>query len=267
MSDHVLFAVAPAVAILSCVVLWLIRIASGDSIIRRAAAAANSTQTGRRARAPMVLAWLLLAAGHVAIVVWPQAVLSWNRVTARRIAFEATLFVCGAAILVDLLRSVRRRLGHSTDPQPPGDAAFGAALLVAVVSGLGLAVLYRWASMWAAVTLAPFARSLVRLEPDIQLIAPMPYLVKLHLFCGVVLLALWPLRRWERSGLRWAGRRGRWAGGSNRGSSDEHAQRTHLMDPHVRGDDDRHLRCRLPAGGRGRGAARPNPGSRAVCHR
>jgi nitrate reductase gamma subunit len=64
-------------------------------------------------------------------------------------------------------------------------------LAVAITSGLILAARYRWASTWSAVTLTPYLRSLLRLAPDTTLLA-LPYVIKLHVFSGIALLAVLP---------------------------------------------------------------------------
>ena len=210
MSDYVLFAVAPAVAVFVFLVVALSRLRPGHVTSSVCHARRRSSRLAILARAPIALAWLLLIAGHLALVVWPEAVLSWNRATPRRIGLEVALPACGLAILADLLWSLVRRLRRLTEAAPAGAPAFEATLIVAVVSGLGVAVLYRWASMWSAVTLTPFVRSLVRLQPDVEWMATMPYLVKLHVFSGIAVVALWPLTRWGGTGLQWVVRWG-WA--------------------------------------------------------
>jgi nitrate reductase gamma subunit len=65
-------------------------------------------------------------------------------------------------------------------------------LLVAVISGLGIAALYRWAAAWSSVTLAPYLRSVADLQPDLRHLEAMPYLVKLHLFSASALIAMVP---------------------------------------------------------------------------
>ena len=70
--------------------------------------------------------------------------------------------------------------------------AFVGVLLVAIVSGLSLAVLYRWAAAWSSVTLAPYVRSVASFQPDLRHLESMPYLVELHVFSSIVLIALLP---------------------------------------------------------------------------
>ena len=55
-----------------------------------------------------------------------------------------------------------------------------------------MAILYRWASSWSTVTLVPYVRSLVALDARLPLMTGMPYVVKLHVFSGIALLAVLP---------------------------------------------------------------------------
>jgi nitrate reductase gamma subunit len=72
------------------------------------------------------------------------------------------------------------------------DTAFLALLFVEVSSGLLTAVLYRWASSWAASTLAPYTRSLFDGEPAAALIKGLPFVVQIHVATAFLLLAVFP---------------------------------------------------------------------------
>jgi nitrate reductase gamma subunit len=63
-------------------------------------------------------------------------------------------------------------------------------LLLTVVSGLGIAVVYRWAAAWSAVMLTGYTRSLINLQPNLDALDGMPYLVKLHIFSSFIVIAL-----------------------------------------------------------------------------
>src|SRR6185503_11480757 len=83
-----------------------------------------------------------------------------------------------------------------------------ALALLAVVSGLVMAVRYRWASSWSSLTLTPWVRSVLRLRPEPQLVEPLPDIVKLHVFSGIALVALLPFTRGFRVADAWLGRMG-----------------------------------------------------------
>jgi nitrate reductase gamma subunit/mono/diheme cytochrome c family protein len=133
--------------------------------------------------------------GHAVMIGWPDELLAWSRNLSRAIAFEILFFALGVCTLISVAAAIRRRAVRAPVPTGSVDAAFWGVLLVALVSGLGIAVLHRWAAAWSAVTIVHYVRSLVTLQPDLAPLEPMPYLVKLHIFSAFVLIALLPFAR------------------------------------------------------------------------
>ena len=196
MSDHALFAVTPYLAGVSLVAVSLLRYLLARQRGALAGGAASITGTSSRGRRALNIGLGGLAAAHVALVAFPQLVLAWNQSPARLFALEAVFFALGVAALVGLLYALASHLGH--DPLSRRsliDTAFLGLLLVALASGLATAVLYRWASSWSAVTLTPYVHSVLSLEPRVTLVTAMPYAVKLHVFSGLALIALFPFTR------------------------------------------------------------------------
>jgi nitrate reductase gamma subunit len=70
-----------------------------------------------------------------------------------------------------------------------------AALLVQIIAGLWTAIFYRWGSSWYAGFAVPYLYSIFLLQPDLSLVQAMPFMVKLHLVGGFVILALLPFTR------------------------------------------------------------------------
>lgn len=194
MSGHALFVVAPYLAAVSLVAVTLLRylLARQHGRLRLERAwTARALFGGPRV---WTVGMVGLAVGHVAILGFPGQVLAWNHHFDRLLALEVALFACGVAALLGLLALLVK---HVRSPEvraksSVADTAFLGLLLVLMVSGLGLAVLYRWASVWSVVALSPYLRSLVQLAPEPAVVEAMPYLVKLHLFTGIALLAVLP---------------------------------------------------------------------------
>jgi nitrate reductase gamma subunit len=120
--------------------------------------------------------------------------MAWNQSLARLIGLEVIFFAFGAIALVGLLDLI---VAHLRTPEARADSsvadtAFLGLLVVEVVSGVSVAVLYRWASSWSVVTLTPYLHSVLGLEPRVALVQSVPYLVKLHVFSGIALAALFP---------------------------------------------------------------------------
>jgi len=72
------------------------------------------------------------------------------------------------------------------------DVAALTLVAVSMLSGVLMAVLYRWASSWAEVTLVPYLYSLAYLDPATSLVTRLPMLVKLHVASAFALVALAP---------------------------------------------------------------------------
>ena len=71
-------------------------------------------------------------------------------------------------------------------------------MVIEVISGLAIAVLYRWGSSWSGVTLVPYLLSLLHMKPAVELVAGMPFLVRLHVVCAFALLAIAPFTETAR---------------------------------------------------------------------
>jgi nitrate reductase gamma subunit len=190
MSDQVLFGDVPliAAACLAAALLFKLLVGSNDRAQPRARA--------RRSRMPLLTVALGgTFAGHVLIVAWPTQVLMWNRSESRLLTLELTFFLFGLLALGELVRIVIRDMRDSAhcSPRSLAGTISLALALVAVGSGLAMAVGYRWASSWSSLMLTPWVRSVLRLQPQPQLLDTLPYVVKLHLFSGLALLTLLPL--------------------------------------------------------------------------
>src|SRR5258708_26606940 len=75
------------------------------------------------------------------------------------------------------------------------EMVFLSLVFVGLVSGLLMAVFYRWASSWGAITLAPYIASLPGGKPATQFVSNMPILVRIHVFSAFTAVAVLPLTR------------------------------------------------------------------------
>ncbi|HMF43176.1 MAG TPA: respiratory nitrate reductase subunit gamma [Polyangia bacterium] len=144
--------------------------------------------------------WALLAAAHIAGLLFPRAILSLTATPTRLIALEAIGFAVGLAVVVACARTAWLHLAR---PGRRGwsvisdlaDSAFMGLLLVGAASGVLAAGLHRWASAWGPVTVTPYAASLLHGRPAPEFVAHLPLLVRLHLFAAFAALALFPATR------------------------------------------------------------------------
>jgi len=190
MSDRALFAIAPLASIVVLLVAAALRWRR-ENVVSVASDSRNS-EPKRRALIHRLtaLGFYGLLAGHVFVVAWPDQLLRLSRNLFRLMAFELTLLALGIMALVGVAIAIRRRVLQPSDTGALADAAFLGVLLVTFLSGIAIAVLYRWAAVWSAVTVTPYVRALLHLDPNLQPIEAMPYLVKLHIFSSFVVIAL-----------------------------------------------------------------------------
>jgi nitrate reductase gamma subunit len=196
MNDSFLFVVCPYAAFALFVVLTAVRCLVArrrPDLLRARMRETRSVFTGG-------IFWFSLAAlmlAHGVGLLLPRAVLSWNLSPARLYLSEGVAFALGLVALLTGSRLVWRHL-----KRPGGglfeevcDTAFLALLFVVVLSGLLVAVKYRWGSSWGVMTLTPYALSLLRGTPTMSYITEMPFLVQLHVLSTFAAVAALPLTR------------------------------------------------------------------------
>jgi nitrate reductase gamma subunit len=172
------------------------------------------------ARAEARTAWELFSGGrawklglalvgvtHVVGLALPRTIQSWNSAPFRLYLLEGSGFGLGLLALLGWARVMRTHFvrtpaasGSRPAPRPGltkvacelGDCVFLSLLFLSLVSGLAVAVGYRWASSWSGVTLAPYLASLLRGAAATELVERMPFLVQLHVVSLFALMAVAP---------------------------------------------------------------------------
>ena len=137
---------------------------------------------------------LAILLAHLLATLFPE---SWAVVLGspvRLYVLEVTgMALGGLAVLGILLLLVRRAgLAHATTAM---DWVVLLALALQAATGLYIAFSLRWGSDWYLQTASPWLASLARLSPQIDRMAVLPPVVKLHAVNAFVLLALMPLSR------------------------------------------------------------------------
>ncbi len=140
---------------------------------------------------------LVVLTGHFVAFLVPRGILLWNSHPLRLYILEATALTFGILTLVGLSASIVRRFTESKarTVTSPVDLLLFALLMIEIIAGVTMALLYPWGSSWFAATAAPYLRSLFALNPDIGFVAPLPWLVKLHIVNAYLLILLFPFTR------------------------------------------------------------------------
>jgi nitrate reductase gamma subunit len=193
MRDYGLFAVAPYAAAALFIAGCLAQLMSARGEPRRSRPAAG----GGVAAIAWRVALALIALAHLAALAAPDAVLLWTSHQTRLIALEVEGLIAAVVALTGVVGHLVRR-GRDAAPLPVDAVAF-TLLLVAMASGMGVAIFYRWASAWSEVTLVPYLYSVARLQPATDLVTRLPVLVKLHMGAAFMVIAVFPLTTLART--------------------------------------------------------------------
>jgi nitrate reductase gamma subunit len=135
--------------------------------------------------------------GHLLALLFPKSLLLWNAVPLRLYLLEFTGIAMGVWALVGLLILIWRRAGNARIRAVSSamDYLILFLLLVSVVTGVIVATAYRFGSYWFTSIFTPYLWSILTLRPQPELVAPLPWMIKLHVINFYILLALFPFSR------------------------------------------------------------------------
>ncbi len=140
---------------------------------------------------------LVILAGHVIAFLLPKEVLLWNSRPIRLYALEVTAFIGGIFTLIGLINITLRRLIDTKTKMVTtvADWVVISFLLFQVGSGLYTAAFHSWGSSWFAAALSPYLWSIVKFQPEIAYVTPLPIMVKLHIIGAFAIILLFPFTR------------------------------------------------------------------------
>ena len=195
--NNLFFLIFPYLAIILALVVTVYR-----SIFRPFTISSLSSQLLERRR----LFWgaisfhygiIYILLGHLLALVFPEGLLLWNAVPLRLYLLEFTGIAMGVWALVGLLILIWRRIGNARIRAVSSsmDYVVLILLLVSVLTGVIVATTYRFGSYWFTGIFTPYLWSILTLQPRPELVAPLPWVIKLHVINFFVLLALFPFSR------------------------------------------------------------------------
>jgi nitrate reductase gamma subunit len=134
---------------------------------------------------------------HLLAILLPRGLTLWNAHPIRLYLLEITGLALGLWALVGLLVLIWRRISNKRVQavSSPMDWVVLLLLLVSVVTGVITATAYRFGSYWFTGVFTPYIVSLLTLQPNVALVAPLPWVIKLHVFNFFVLLVVFPFSR------------------------------------------------------------------------
>lgn len=146
---------------------------------------------------PFHLGILTLLTGHFVGFLVPSAVTVWNGQPLRLLVLESTAMVAAFLALIGLVglilrRATSDRLRANTTVL---DIVVYVALLFSIVTGLWVALSLRWGSSWYAEVAVPYLWSILKLQPDVQLMADMKLPAQLHVVGAFFLFGIFSFSR------------------------------------------------------------------------
>lgn len=140
---------------------------------------------------------LVVLLGHIVAFLMPRSILAWNARPARLYVLEVAALICGILTVVGLLMALARRSRSNKvrGVTTTSDWLLYAILLFQVTTGVLMAVFVGWGSSWFAAAISPYLWSLVKLQPEINFVIGLPWLVKLHIVSAWVLIGFFPFTR------------------------------------------------------------------------
>jgi len=134
---------------------------------------------------------------HLFALIFPKVLLLWNAVTIRLYLLEFTGFVLGLWCFVGLIVLLWRRVSvpNIKAVTTPMHLVVLLLLLVSVITGVLIASGYRFGSTWFTGVFTPYLWSLLILQPRPELVAPLPWLIQLHVLNNFILMAIFQFSR------------------------------------------------------------------------
>lgn len=197
MVDTFLFAVFPYVAIVLLIVVSILRYRRHGFTFSSLSSQFLETRRLFWGSVPFHLGILGVLFGHLIGLLIPRQVQLWNAVPLRLYVLETTALVFGLMALVGLAALIVRRFREKRllVVHTWADKVLYLILATSVVTGLWIAIGYRWGSAWYTQVATPYLRSIFLFQPDIEGIAALPLVVKIHVLSAWSLVAIFSFTR------------------------------------------------------------------------
>lgn len=197
MTDLILFGVFPYVA-----VALAVAVGSYRYMIDRYSWSSHSSQFLESrilfwGSVPWHYAILLILLAHLLAVIFPG---SWGMLLGRPIRLyflEVSGLALGLCTVIAIVLLMARRLADARLAAVTSkiDWLVLILLLLQVATGVYIAFTLRWGAVWYVHTATPWLRSLLTFQPEVQYLAVLPLVVKVHAFNAFLLIALLPFSR------------------------------------------------------------------------
>lgn len=195
--NSVFFLIFPYLALITAVVVTIYRAAYRPFTL--SSLSSQLLETRKLYWGSVAFHWgiVLILLGHLGALLFPNTITAWNSKPIRLYLLELTgialaIWSLGGLLILIWRRLSERRVRAVTSAM---DGIVLALLLVSIITGIWTAAGYRFGSQWFTAVFTPYLWSLLTLRPQVGLVAPLPLVIKLHVFNFFVLLAIFPFSR------------------------------------------------------------------------
>lgn len=135
--------------------------------------------------------------GHLFALVVPQGFELWNGAPLRLYLLEITGLALGFWTLFGIGALIYRRYSEPKIRRVTSraDVLVLAVVLTQIVTGVWIALGYRWGSYWGTAVFVPYMRSLLTVQPNPDLVAALPWVLKAHVLSFYAFVAIFPFTR------------------------------------------------------------------------
>ena len=182
--NTLLFLIFPYVALTVAVVVTVYR-----SVVRPFSISSLSSQLLERrllfwGSIPFHWGITIILGFHLIAIFIPQSIVLWNAQPLRLYALEISGLGLGLWATFGLIVLVFRRVSVARirAVSTPMDYVVLFLILVSLVTGVAIASYYRWGSYWFTGIFTPYIIGLLTFHPNAAPLAPLPPLIKLHVF-------------------------------------------------------------------------------------
>jgi len=195
--NQILFVVFPYIALTLFLAITIYR-----SIFRPFTISSLSSQLLERKKLfwgtiPFHYGIVLILLFHLLALVFPKVLVLWNAAPLRLYLLEISGFALGLWSLAGVLILVWRRFSSANirAVTTPMDLVVLLLVLVSVLTGVLTASGYRFGSNWFTGVFTPYLWSLLTFQPRPELVAPLPWVIQVHVLNNFMILAIFPFSR------------------------------------------------------------------------
>ncbi len=196
-SNDFLFGVVPYAVATLAVIVTIIRWRSAPFTVSSLSSQLLESRKLYWGTVPFHWGLSLILIGHLGALLVPRGFELWNGAPVRLYLLEMTglALALWAAFGITMLFIRRHGDARIRRVSTPMDTIVLVIIGTQIVTGIWIAVGYRWGSYWGTGVFVPYVRSLFTFRPEPDYVAPLPIVLKLHVLSFFAFLAVFPFTR------------------------------------------------------------------------